>query len=141
MDSASAYVRLLDKKSGQVIGRYLVSRDLLPQKVEVEGRNYEIVLRYKHVYKPYIVKLYDVRRHNYLGTSTPWDYSSYIKLVDSKGELVHKNYRIWMNNPLRYNNDTLYQSGHYQDPGDRPRIHDAADRLQHELDDSLCARA
>ena len=53
----------------------------------------------------------DVRADNYLGTQTPKNYSSDVRLVD-KSRNVDREVKIWMNNPLRFAGETFYQSGY-----------------------------
>jgi len=115
VDFTSAYVRLLDKEhKDQPLGTFLVgvqqSFDNLPEKVTVGGKTYDVWLRFKREYKPYAVKLLDVRTDKYMGTNTPKNFSSDIRLVDPSRD-VDRKVHIWMNNPLRYGGETLYQSG------------------------------
>jgi len=130
VDVTSAYVKLIDKKSHQDIGTYLVSAGLKPQKVEIDGKNYELALRFKRTYKPYAMKLHDVRFDKYLGTETAKNYSSDLRLVDASRN-VDRDVKIWMNNPLRFAGETFYQSSYFLD-GNREGT------IQHRLDDSLC---
>jgi len=69
-----------------------------------------MLLRFERTYKPYSVYLSKFRFDRYAGTDKPKDYSSIVKLEDPEREVV-RDVRIWMNNPLRYRGDTLYQSG------------------------------
>ncbi len=119
VDMASAYVTLTEKDSGKPIGTYLVSQLLAPpqfaERVSVGGKSYDLALRFKHTYKPYSMQLIDVRKDDYIGTSTPKNYSSDVRLVDAARN-VDRKVRIWMNNPLRYAGETFYQSGYNQDP-------------------------
>jgi ABC-type transport system involved in cytochrome c biogenesis permease subunit len=115
VDIASAYVKLLSKQGGAPIGTYLVSGHLPPQSVEVDGKPYSISLRFKRDYKPYIVELVDVRKEDYNGTNTPRNYSSDVRIIDPVHH-VDRQVHIWMNNPLRYAGDTLYQSGYNPGP-------------------------
>jgi ABC-type transport system involved in cytochrome c biogenesis permease subunit len=110
-NNPSAYVELIDKKSNKSLGVYLVSTYLLEQGVRVDGKTYEIALRYKRAYKPYSIHLIDVRSDKYIGTETVRNYSSDIQLVD-KSRDVNRKIKIWMNNPLRYAGETFYQSGY-----------------------------
>jgi ABC-type transport system involved in cytochrome c biogenesis permease subunit len=114
VDVTSAYVKLIDKKSHQDIGTYLVSAGLKPQKVEIDGKNYELALRFKRTYKPYAMKLHDVRFDKYLGTETAKNYSSDLRLVDASRN-VDRDVKIWMNNPLRFAGETFYQSSYFLD--------------------------
>lgn len=118
----SAYVEPLDKETGESLGVWLVSASympldggagssLLPQSVADGDAQHEVELRFKRLYKDYSVKLDDFRFDRYVGTNVPKNFSSDIVLKDpSRG--VDRPVRIWMNNPLRYAGDTLYQSGY-----------------------------
>lgn len=118
VDMAALYVTLRDKKTGEPIDTYLVSTmlDLFnlgrnAQTVTVDGTEYDVRLRFKRTYKPYTITLDDIRKEDYIGTNTPRDYSSYVRLQDeSRG--VDREIRIWMNNPLRYAGETFYQSSY-----------------------------
>ncbi len=119
VDLAAAYVKLLSKEDGQALGTYLLSQIASSQdvveEVEVADRTYDVSLRFERSYKPYSITLKDVRKDDYLGTSTPRNYSSDVQLVDeSRG--TDRNVRIWMNNPLRYAGETIYQTGYAGPP-------------------------
>jgi len=120
VDLASAYIELRDKASGRALGTYLVSQYLstqeIPERVQVGDKAYELALRFKRTYKPYTMRLRDVRKDDYLGTSTPRDYSSFVHLIDPRHNVDRDDIRIWMNNPLRYAGETFYQSGYHRDP-------------------------
>ena len=65
VDIPSAYVTLLS--NGEKIGSYLVSVYLdSPQTVSVNGKAYEIALRFKRSYKPYTLHLIDFAHDNAL---------------------------------------------------------------------------
>jgi len=115
VDLASAYVKLLTRGSDAPIGTYLLSMGLAPQSVVVDGKPYAISLRFKRDYKPYIVRLIDVRKDDYDGTDKPRNYSSRVQIIDP-AQHVDREVKIWMNNPLRYAGDTLYQSGYHPGP-------------------------
>jgi len=119
VDMASAYVTLTRKGDGQPIGTYLVSQLLagprFSETVSVGGKDYQLALRFKQTYKPYSMHLVDVRKVDYIGTSTPKDYSSDVRLIAPQHNL-DRPVRIWMNNPLRYAGETFYQSGYNRDP-------------------------
>ena len=142
VDDTAAYVEFLKKGTEESLGTYLLSvtqsrfqdsrersgwnetevrantppflyKLTEPQAVEVEGKTYNIALRFKRNYKPYSVKLDDVKFDKYIGTNTAKNYSSDVQLTD-QGTTVPR--RIWMNNPLRYGGETFYQSNYMQDP-------------------------
>lgn len=123
----SAYVEPLDKKTGRSLGVWLVSNSflpmpggggagLLPQAVPLEGlapgeAPPTIELRFKRLYKDYSVTLTDFRFDRYAGTNVPKNFQSDIVLRDpARG--VDRPVKIWMNNPLRYAGDTLYQQSY-----------------------------
>lgn len=142
VDDTAVYVEFLKKGTDESLGTYLLSvtqsrfqdsrersgwnetevrantppflyKLTEPQSVEVDGKTYNIALRFKRNYKPYSVQLDDVRFDKYIGTNTAKNYSSDVRLTD-QGTTVPR--KIWMNNPLRYGGETFYQSNYTQDP-------------------------
>ncbi len=114
VDRTAAYVTLLDKQSHEPIGTYLVSIELQPQDVKLGDKTYELALRFKRTYKPYAMRLEDVRFDKYLGTQTAKNYSSDLRLTDATRG-VDRDVKIWMNNPLRFAGETFYQSSYFDD--------------------------
>ncbi|TWU00213.1 Cytochrome c biogenesis protein CcsA [Botrimarina colliarenosi] len=115
----SAYVEPIDKQTGESLGVWLVSASfmpmdggggtsLLPQTIDVDGTPYEVDLRFKRLYKDYSVTLTDFRFDRYAGTNVPKNFQSDIVLSDPSRD-VERPVKIWMNNPLRYAGDTIYQ--------------------------------
>jgi ABC-type transport system involved in cytochrome c biogenesis permease subunit len=115
-DVPAAYVTLFAKGTDRKLGTYLVSRELAPQPVTVPGsepRKLDLVLRYKVIKKPYTIHLLEFHHKLYVGTNTPKDFSSRIRLVDEDGN--KREVVISMNDPLRYRGETFYQSGYLPD--------------------------
>ena len=116
----SAYVKLVDKKTHEPIGHLPgddaldMMVDLPPQTVKVGDKTYDLSLRFKRTYKPYSMKLADVRFDKYMGTQTAKNYSSDLHLVDASAN-VDRDVKIWMNNPLRFAGETFYQSSYFDD--------------------------
>jgi len=112
-DLPAAYVTFRDRASNADLGTWLTSVYYTVQKgsqtVVAGGKEYRIALRFKRTYKPYSIYLYSFKFDRYAGTNTPKDYSSYVRVDDPERGIV-RDVRIWMNNPLRYRGDTLYQS-------------------------------
>ena len=119
---ASAYVQIFPKAGGEALGTVLLTQQLNDQaqlfvgaggdrndKITVDGKDYELALRFRREYKPYKVTLKDVERVDYSGTETPRDYSSTIVITDKKSGDSQEG-RTWMNNPIRYRGETFYQS-------------------------------
>jgi hypothetical protein len=113
VDLPAAYVKFRDRGSNADLGTYLTSVFYTiqqgPQTLRAGGKEYRIALRFKRTYKPYSVYLYQFKFDRYSGTDKPKDYSSYVRVDDPERGIV-RDVRIWMNNPLRYRGDTLYQS-------------------------------
>jgi hypothetical protein len=112
VDIASGYVELLDKVSGDSLGVYLVSQlfDITESDVvTVGGKDYRISLRFKTAYQPFSLTLEDVKTTTYVGSSTAKSYESNVVLKDLETG-TSNTARIWMNNPLRYSDQTFYQS-------------------------------
>jgi len=115
VDITSAYVELLDKQTAEPLGSYLLnvlfSEEGQPERVTVGETTYEVSLRFERTYKPYTIRLIDVRKDDYIGTATPRNYSSDVRLVDEERG-VDREVHIWMNNPLRFAGETFYQHGY-----------------------------
>jgi cytochrome c-type biogenesis protein CcsB len=120
IDLASAYVTVVDRKTGQdlctlLLSQHFPSRRMLANSVTVGNQTYGLELRFKRSQKPYQITLLDVRKDDYVGTNMPRNYSSRVRLEDaSRG--VEFDTKIWMNNPLRYAGETFYQSGYNRGP-------------------------
>jgi len=111
VDRTAAYVQLLDKQTGKPLGTYLLSVELNPETVTIDGKPYELSLRFKRNYKPYSIQLLSTDSEVYVGTSKPRTYSSDVHLVDPTTHADRDKVHISMNNPLRYGGETFYQSG------------------------------
>lgn len=113
IDMPAAYLKLTDKK-GKLLGTYLVSLYLyhlgMLDELEIDGKRYELSLRFKRLHKPYGVHLVDFKFDRYPGTQKPRNYSSDVKVYDASGQLVREQ-TIRMNEPLRYAGEAFYQSG------------------------------
>jgi ResB-like family len=112
-DIPSTYVRL--RRDGHDLGTWLLSSWFsdymgLIQEVIVDGKTYQIALRYKQSYRPYSMHLTKFKHDVYPGTETPKDYHAYIHLNDPANG-VDRDVEIYMNAPLRYRGETFYQSG------------------------------
>lgn len=110
-DIPAAYVEFKSKDSADSLGTFLLTSLLKEQAVEINGKKYDVALRYKRIHKPFALRLDEVRKDDYLGTNIPQNYSSQIRLLDPEKN-VDRSIKIWMNNPLRYGGETYYQSGY-----------------------------
>ncbi len=113
VDVPSANITLL--RQGQAIGKYLVSVHLnQPERVTIDNRTYSIQLRFERQYKPYRIELIDFRHDKFVGTETPRNFSSRIRLIDPERG-VDRQTTISMNHPLRYAGETFYQASYKPD--------------------------
>jgi hypothetical protein len=133
-DAVTARVKLLKKGTKEEVGTYLVSLWFYPnitsripkyrfppQTFTLDGKTYTIELRPKRDYKPYSIHLIQFKHEKFLGTDTPKNYESLIRLTDpARNE--SREQRIYMNAPMRrfedsqgplgwlYNGETYFQS-------------------------------
>ena len=117
-DLAAAYVRVDEKGTRKNLGTFLLSQIGYQSEqidtIEVNGKPYQIGLRFKADYKPYALTLNDVQATMYPGTQTPKWYSSEF-LLDDKTANTKSEQKVFMNNPLRYAGETFYQTSYQQD--------------------------
>ncbi len=125
---ASAYVQLIDRKTDQPIETLLLSQQINDisqltvsmqndeyEQVTIDGKPFELAIRFRQERKPFDIFLKDVEKMNYSGTETARDYSSRIVITDREtGESQEG--KTWMNNPIRYKGETFYQSRYNKIP-------------------------
>ena len=109
VDVPAAYVEAFGGSEGESLGVFLLSPALSPETLSIGGQPFELALRFRRVHKPYELTLVDFTKEDYVGTDTPKNFESVVRLQDPDRN-VDSTQRIWMNNPLRYAGDTLYQS-------------------------------
>jgi hypothetical protein len=118
VDVPSAYVKIMAE--GKSLGTYLVSVGLVgSQPISVGGKSYDVSLRFRRTYKPYTLSLIDFRHDRFVGTNTPRNFSSLVRL-QNPARNVDREVLIYMNNPLRHAGETFYQSSFK--PGDTTTI-------------------
>jgi hypothetical protein len=110
VDMPSAYVTLYRKGTDESLGTYAVSLFLSEQPVVIDGKSYDMALRFKRYPKPYTIHLIEFRHDKYLGTEKAKNFSSRVVLLDPENG-VQREVVISMNDPLRYRGETFYQGG------------------------------
>ncbi|MDP1560656.1 MAG: cytochrome c biogenesis protein CcsA, partial [Pirellulaceae bacterium] len=119
---ASAYVQFRNK-TAQDLGTYLVTQAAdfytgplfkTPNVLRVGDQTFVATMWFKRNYKPYTITINDVQAKNYPGTIIPQWYATEFQVQDSELGFT-SDQRVWMNNPLRYRNETFYQSGYNKD--------------------------
>ncbi len=114
VDIPAAYVEVLAKEDHASLGVYLLPLREWRESLQVGDKSYEMELRFKRTQKSYSVKLLEFQHDLYVGTNTPKNFAALVQLLDPD-QNVDRMFKIWMNNPLRYAGDTLYQSGFDKD--------------------------
>jgi len=121
-DMSAAYVQIVDRDTGDPVQTILASLSssesrsaVLPERITFDEKPYDISLRFRRNYRPYNVELIDVTRDTYVGTSTPRNFESTVLITDNQSGRSEE-FKLWMNNPLRYNGETFYQSGYHPLP-------------------------
>ncbi len=130
----SAYVEFFKEGTDESLGVYIVSywfypnatnRQIdVPQYLEVDGQRYRVELRPEREYirttadatqkEALRFHLKDFVHETYGGTNTPKTYASHIRLIDPARN-IERDVKISMNNPLRYQGRTFYQSAFLPD--------------------------
>jgi hypothetical protein len=104
----TAFVELVGTDGS--LGVWAVSPLLgMPQKFEVSGRSFKMIMRPTRHYEPYSVTLEKFSHDIYPGTDIPKNFSSKVRLNLPGG--ASREVLIYMNNPLRYAGLTFYQAG------------------------------
>ncbi len=89
--------------------QYLLFEDMpFKPKANIGGEKYTLELRQKRTYLPFKIHLNKFEKNNYKGTSEAKSYKSFIELEDENAQ--RWSHLIEMNEPLRYEDYTLYQS-------------------------------
>jgi ABC-type transport system involved in cytochrome c biogenesis permease subunit len=106
----AVYVTLYQKGTDRALGTYLGSIQLKEDVLGVDGKKYDMGLRYKRYYKPYRVYLDEFRFDRYMGTKKAKSYSSDVRVEDANGHELRRAH-IAMNEPMRFAGETFYQGG------------------------------
>ena len=114
-DAPAALVELLKKdkdgKPTDSLGTYLLWPFLGSEVVEVDGKPYNVALRYTRVPKDYSISLEKFKFDKYEGSATPKNFESIVQLRDPE-QNVDVQLSTSMNNPIRYAGETIYQSSY-----------------------------
>ena len=109
-DVMSAVIEIIPE-GGQSLGTWLVSDSLAAaQEIEIAGSRWSVQMRPARYYNPYSLELLDFTHETYPGTQIPKNFSSKLNLVDAENN-DSRQVLIYMNNPLRHQGATYYQSG------------------------------
>jgi hypothetical protein len=105
----SAVLEILTEKGS--LGTWLVSLMLEDkQYVTIGQKTFALMMRPARYYKNHSIELLKFRHEKYSGTDIPKQFSSRVRVRNNvTGE--DREVLVYMNNPLRYNGETYYQSG------------------------------
>ena len=93
---------------GPDMANSIISHASQPQSVEANGKQFSFFLRPQRVWMPYSLTLLKATHSVYVGSDTPKDFRSRVRLQNPKtGE--DREVEIFMNSPLRYEGQTFYQ--------------------------------
>lgn len=98
-------------RNGETVGTWNLAAGFpRPLDFQIQGKNYQIVLRPKRYYDSFSIRLREFRHDRYAGTDIAKNFSSKVQLIDpAKHE--NRDALIFMNHPLRYSGLTFYQAG------------------------------
>jgi hypothetical protein len=94
--------------------KFMRQKRFQKQRITVDGKTYDVELRYKRIYPPFSIHLLEFKHEVFLGTKTPKNFSSRVELLDPERK-EQRTVTISMNAPLRYAGETFYQSGFFPD--------------------------
>jgi len=93
---------------GPDMANNIMSHASQQQTVRANGKQFTFVMRPERVWMPYSLTLLKATHSNYVGSDTPKDFRSRVRLQNPKtGE--DRETEIYMNTPLRYAGQTFYQ--------------------------------
>ncbi|GAB5560547.1 MAG: hypothetical protein SynsKO_21940 [Synoicihabitans sp.] len=103
----AAFIELIGTEGS--LGIWLVSPMLvMPQTFEHAGKEWQIAFRFEREYKPFSVKLIELKHDVYPGSNIPKNFSSLVNVKANDGSEDRESL-IYMNHPLRYQGFTFYQ--------------------------------
>jgi len=102
--------------NGQSYTLILFGAESAPTAVSIGGKVHYFILRHKQFPLPFTIKLDHFKAEFYPGTNTAKSYESEVTV--STGSL-QRQARIFMNNPLRYRDYTVYQASYSTDSAGR----------------------
>ncbi len=80
--------------------------------VAIAGKNYYFILRHKHLPLPFTIRLDHFKAEFHPGTELAKSYESLVTITTGT---LERQVRIYMNNPLRYKDYTIYQASYDTD--------------------------
>jgi hypothetical protein len=97
------------EQMGPKLADTIYARLTEPQVIQAGNKTFTMVMRPSRVYKPYSMTLLKATHTDYLGTDNPKDFRSRVRIQNPQTH-EDREVEIYMNNPLRYDGSTFYQS-------------------------------
>jgi hypothetical protein len=103
----AAYVELIGPEGA--LGTFLISAMApQPEQFSHAGKTWRLSLRVAREYKPFALHLLKVTHDIYPGSDIPKNFASLVRLRSADGR-EEQEFKIFMNNPLRFGGYTFYQ--------------------------------
>lgn len=119
-DKKAPTILVFDVKSGENEKELIVKgfKDYVgtPEKAKINGLDVSIAYGSKYISLPFSIKLNDFQLVRYPGSKSPSSFASEVTLIDSLSS-IKKDYRIYMNNILKYQGFRFFQSSYDTDEG------------------------
>merc|ERR1712138_147061 len=71
-------------------------------------------IKSREIKLPYQITLYRFKMDKNPGTNDPASYESFVSLLDGRTNTPASSHHVFMNNPLKYDDFTFYQSSYFQ---------------------------
>jgi cytochrome c-type biogenesis protein CcsB len=117
-DKKAPTVLVFDVKSGDQEKELIVKgfKDYVgtPEKSQINGLDVSIAYGSKYINLPFAIKLNDFQLERYPGSMSPSSFASEVTLIDTRSS-IEKDYRIYMNNILKYQGFRFFQSSYDKD--------------------------
>jgi len=101
--------RSFANQMGPELGAKMFTSLSAPQRFEVGGRTFEVHLRAERFYQTHSLQLLKFTHEKYIGTETPKDFRSRVRLENPERH-ESRELDVYMNNPLRYSGLTYFQA-------------------------------
>lgn len=79
-----------------------------------DGKQMRFQLRSKEIVLPYQITLNRFKMDTNPGTNDPASYESFVSLLDGRTPSEAQDFHVFMNNPMKYDDFTFYQSSYFE---------------------------
>ena len=111
VDVPAAIVRFYKKGTDELAATFVLAAQIIKlQPFEVDGKKFDVELRWTRHYKPFRLRLEKFTHEKYPGTDIPKAYISRVRILDPERG-VDREVDISMNEPLRYRGEAYFQAG------------------------------